>query len=116
MFPSHQAEQRAITFQLTAALDAYEHDLQALFDTPSEAAIYQRLAQHFDQMQMYAASLPQLSVSWVALMISRAELMHALWRDAQDAGAHADGALLLEQHRDAVDALRRRCTRMLRKD
>lgn len=118
MLPSHAAELSAIAFQLLASVEDYE---QALADVPvqgPEPELLARLAADFDQMQLQAATLPQLSVSWVALLISRAELMHRLWVPHQNHAPHAGGEFgeLLEQHREAVHALRCRAMRLIRKN
>lgn len=113
-FPSHAAQESAIAFQLAATLDAYEQALgQLRLPGPAPDALA-RLAQHFDEMQLYAASLPQLSVSWVALLISRAEFTHHLWR-AHGATDTGNLPLLLEQHKEAIGTLRSRCRRLLRR-
>lgn len=113
-FPSHAAQESAIAFQLAATLDAYEQELgKVRLGGPTVDTLAQ-MAQHFDQMQLYAASLPQLSVSWVALLISRAEFTHHLWR-AQGRTETGNLQLLLEQHKDAIEGLRSRCRRMLRR-
>ena len=113
-FPSHAAQESAIAFQLAATLDAYEQELGRLRLVQPAPDTLAQLAQHFDQMQLYAASLPQLSVSWVALLISRAEFTHDLWR-AQGAPEPGNLQILLEQHKEAIDGLRSRCRRMLRR-
>lgn len=114
MFPSHAAQATAIAFQLAAQLDAYEHELGQVTLDGDDAELHARLAGLFDEMQAYAGSLPELSVSWLALMISRAEFTHHLWT-ARNARGQGDLELLLEQHREAIDALRVRCARMLRR-
>lgn len=115
MFPSHAAQQTAIAFQLAATLDAYEQELEGLSLNVADAERQGRLAEHFDQMQAYAASLTELSVSWLALMISRAEFTHNLWSARERGRQAADLKLLLDQHREAIAAMRARCTRMMRR-
>ena len=117
MFPSHAAELSAIAFQLLASLDDYEQALEAVPTHGTDAELLARMSLHFDQMQLQAATLPELSVSWIALLISRAELMHRLWMTQQRAARPGpELPELLQQHREAVQALRARAMRLIRKN
>jgi len=79
MFPSHSPQQAAIAAQLTAEITAYERELEDLMERRWDPELYRTVSDRFDRMQMYAQSLPGLSSSWTELLISRVELMHALW-------------------------------------
>ncbi len=117
MFPSHAAEVSAVAFQLIARLEAYEQDLERVPAQRADPELLSRLASHFDEMQLEAALLPPLSVSWVALLISRAELMHRVWAAQREPRPGIDTELqeLMEQHREALHALRLRATRLIRR-
>jgi hypothetical protein len=112
VLPSHQGEQSATAFQLAAALEHYESSVDQLVGRGYDPELHAALTREFEQMRMYASSLPEFSVSWVSLLISRFELTHALWKstrvtgDPRVMGAHGD-------HKEAIAGLRKRCTRML---
>ena len=114
MFPSHAEQKIAIALQLAACLDAYEQDLDKLPLDSASAERHAALADRFDEMQMYATSLPELSVSWLTLMISRAEFTHNVWL-ARERGRAGGLQLLLDEHRDALEGMRARCARMARR-
>ena len=79
MFPSHSPEQAAIASQLRAELAAYEEGLGHLLARRWDPELYRTLSDQFDRIQMYAESLPRLKSTWTELLISRVDLMHALW-------------------------------------
>lgn len=79
MLASPSAEQSAIASQLAAELVSYGLGLHQLLERQWEPELYRALAEQFDRMQMLVAALPPLAVTWTELLISRAELTHALW-------------------------------------
>jgi hypothetical protein len=98
---------RVVTFKLAAALERYEMDWRALADGWRDPALLRRLQEQFGELRLMGASLPKLSVSWVAVVVSRARLLQALCsRTGPAAGA-------LHEHLAAVEGLRRRCLRMI---
>ena len=103
----------AIAFQLAAALDAYEQDIATLVRGPFQTEAYQRASRHMDQMRMYAASLPVVSVAWVEVMIRHFELTHGIWRLQKDAGDGTDLVQLHAQLREAVQRLARKCVLLM---
>jgi hypothetical protein len=105
----------AIAFQLVAALDQYDRDAGTMVDTWLDMDLYRRVSEEIEEIRMYSAALPQLSVHWVELLIAHAELVHSLWRlrfreIEADRGRLAE---LRERHTDCVKALRGRCLRVL---
>jgi hypothetical protein len=113
MSASQASALTAITFQLAAAIEAYEHDVEKMVSHEMDPELYQRVSHHMDQMRMYAASVPRLSVAWVELLIRHFELTHAMWR-AQN--GHADWQAvrdIREAQRNAAQALRRHCLQIL---
>jgi 7-keto-8-aminopelargonate synthetase-like enzyme len=103
----------AIAFQLAATLDAYEQDVAAMVRAPLDTEAYHRVSRHMDQMRLYAASLPPLSVAWVEVMIRHFELTHGLWRMQKD-GAHKADLRQLHGHlREAVSRLSRKCVQLM---
>jgi hypothetical protein len=113
MSASHAPALSAIAFQLAATLDAYEQDVAAMVRTPLDAEAYHRVSRHMDQMRMYAASLPPLSVAWVEVMIRHFELTHGLWRMQQERPEKVDLKHLHSQLRDAVTRLSRKCVQLM---
>lgn len=112
MFPSHEAQQSAIAFQLAAALEQYEPCVDRLVARGYDPELYASMTKQFDQMRLYASSLPVVSVAWVALMISRFELTHTLWKHLKgEAEAKLDD--VHAQHKRDVAALKERCRRLI---
>ena len=115
MSASHAPALDAVAFQLAAGLEEYDQSVQQMLDTWLDMDLYRRVSAQIEQIRMYSAALPQLSVAWVELLIAHAELVHCLWR-AQLAPALPDGRTLAqvrEHHSDCVAALRGRCVRLL---
>lgn len=74
----HSPEQVAAAAELARELQAYEARLRELL-LHWDPELYRALSDQFDRMQMLAQSLPRLSFAWTELLITRAELTHALW-------------------------------------
>jgi len=112
-FSSHPFD--AVAFQLLAALEKYEADVERMVDTWLDMDLYRDVSEQIEQIRMYNASLPQLGVAWVELLIAHAELVHTLWRLRFDeAGGHrARLAEVRERHGAGIASLRRRCLRLL---
>lgn len=98
---------RVVMFKLAAALEKYELGLRRLAQAWLDAALFRRLQDEFSELRILGASLPRLSVAWVAVLVSRARFVQALHR-----GRHPSGAEL-QEHLKAVDGLRRRCLRSI---
>lgn len=111
---SHMPEQQAIVLQLLAALDGYEADLAPLFQRGCDPELYASLSQQFDGVRLLATSVPQLTFSWVMLLISRAELTHALFMAERDAARARELATHYAKHGVAISELRGSCRRLLR--
>lgn len=115
MTASHAPILDAIAFQLAAALERYEQDVGALAESWLDMELYRQVSEQVDQIRLYSASLPQLSVPWVELLIAHAELIHQMWR-AQNAGAAAGDhafAQSRERHAQAARGLHQACLRLL---
>ena len=98
---------RVVMFKLAAALEKYEMDLRRLAKAWRDAALFRRLQDEFCELRMLGASVPRLSVAWVAVLVSRTRLVQALRRGCVP--SHAD----LQEHLKAIDALRKRCLRSI---
>lgn len=98
---------RVVTFKLAAALEKYEMDLRALSDSWLDPELFRRVQEEFSELRILGASLPRLSVAWVAVLVSRARLLQALCsRSALDFP-------VLQEHLAEVERLRRRCLRSI---
>jgi hypothetical protein len=102
----------AIAFQLAATLETYEADVAKMLKAPLDAELYRRVSGHVDQMRMYAAALPPLSVAWVEVLIRHFELTHGLWRSQREPGTVELGPLH-QQLLDAIRRLSRRCVQLM---
>ena len=100
----------SIGFQLRAALEAYESDIQSIATNPPDPELYQAASRRIDELRMYAATFPGLSVAWVELLIRHFELMHGLWRLQQGRLTRAELEDFHVQLQAAVQRLRRQCT------
>lgn len=98
---------RVVSFKLAAALEKYEMDLRGLAADWLDAERLRRLQHDFGEMRILGASLPRLSVSWVAVLVSRNRLLQALCDHTACMRA------TLDEHLAAVEGLRRRCLRSL---
>ena len=97
---------RQAALQLIEALEAYEADVKLLCGSWLDMEHYQSVSQQVDELRLYAAALPRVSVQWVAVLVSHAELIHSLWKarksEAEDA---ASVAHLLSDHIAAIHLL-----------
>lgn len=98
---------RVVTFKLAAALEQYEEDLRALAESWVDAALFRRVVQQFGELRILGASVPRLSANWVAVLISRARLLEALYGRSQPVLA------ALQEHLAAVESLHQRCVRSM---
>jgi hypothetical protein len=115
MTASHAPILDAIAFQLAAALERYEQDVGVMMDTWLDMDLYRQVSEQVDQIRLYSAALPQLSVPWVELLIAHAELVHQMWRAENVRPAPAGDAITQarERHAQAVRRLHQGCLRLL---
>lgn len=99
---------RVVTFKLAAGLERYEMDLRRLAGEFLDAQLWRRLQSEFGELRILGASLPKLSVAWVAVLVSRARLLQAACGRTGPAFA-----AVLQEHLAAVEGVRRRCLRMM---
>ena len=105
----------AIAFQLAAALEQYGNDVERMVDTWLDMELYQQVSDQVEHVRMLSAALPQLSVHWVELLITHAELVHSLWRlrFQEDGSDRAKLLAVRERHASCVSSLRGRCLRLI---
>ena len=104
-----EAAADAVAFQLVALLEQYEGDADRLATTWLDMELYARVSREVEEMRLYCASLPQVSVAWVRLLIAHAELIHCLWKTGHSSGASPQVAQCSSQHGRAVTELRQKC-------
>lgn len=103
----------AIAFQLAATLETYQADVCRLLEGPFDPERYRRVSGHIDQMRMYAAGLPPVSVAWVEVLIRHFELTHGLWRGYRQAGELVELPALHARLLEAVQRLSRKCVLLM---
>jgi hypothetical protein len=99
----------AAAFQLAALLERYEEHVEQLVLSWLDMDLYAQVGREVDEMRLHCASLPQLSVPWVHLLISHTELIHCLWKCSP---AGEPSPLLVEcrgKHATAIRDLREKC-------
>jgi hypothetical protein len=115
---THAPVVTAVAFQLSAALEAYQMNVDALADPWSQRRQYEAVTQSFDAVRMLKGALPDLSVLMVEISIRHVELMKALWLAGSSRESHDAHALqaLREGHRELVDEMRERCLKVFSRD
>jgi hypothetical protein len=115
MTASHAPVLDAIAFQLAAALERYEQDVGRMMDTWLDMDLYREVSRQVEEIRMYSAALPQLSASWLEVLIAHAELIHHMWRvqNARPAPQARDLAAVRERHAAAVRRLHDACLRLI---
>ncbi|HYE38527.1 MAG TPA: hypothetical protein VEB23_01265, partial [Ramlibacter sp.] len=97
-----------------ATLETYQADVDLLVGRGFDPEIYRRVSAHIDQMRMYAAALPVLSVAWVEVMIRHFELTHGMWRQQKQPEGSADELSRLHASLDeAVGRLSAKCVQLI---
>lgn len=99
---------RVAAFKVAAALEQYEMDVRALVERRPDRELTRRLGQQLRELRNQCASLPRLSVSWAAVLVSQARLVQAACTRAGPATA-----VLLQEHLAAAETLRKRCLGLL---
>lgn len=99
---------------LVAALEEYERDARALVATWLDMDLYTTVSAEIDELKLCCSALPNLSVPWVSLLISHAELVHCLWRSTQPRPPQPDEVeRRLEEHLECVRWLHARAERIV---
>jgi hypothetical protein len=103
----------AIAFQLVAALERYEASTETLVSGWPDMDGYRVVSAGIDEIRMYSAALPTLSVQFVTLLIAHAELIHCLWKLINSPAADDGVARALDQHRASIAGLRTKALRLM---
>jgi hypothetical protein len=116
MSASHFPAVRATALHAATVLARYERHVRKLASTWLDMELYRTVSEEIDEIQRDCALLPDVAAPWAALLVSHADLVHALWRSTQPAapaGPAADVRPHLAHHLACIDALARRCLRAM---
>lgn len=104
----------ATAVEVVASLDAYERHVRQLVFTWLDMDLYGTVSAEIDTIRLCCAAMPELSVPWVALLVSHAELVHCLWRSGQPGQHLATGELQrhLQEHLQCIATLAERSRRL----
>ena len=94
-------------FHALAALDAYQDAIERLMANAKDPEPFLEASEQIDSLRLYCAELPGMGVAWVTVLISHVELMQGLWQG----GSRAE---VMQEHLDALNYIRRHCTRLLK--
>lgn len=91
-------------------LGTYEAHVRQLVFTWLDMDLYHTVSAEIDAIRSLCADLPELSVPWVALLVSHAELVHCLWRRGQPGQRPGSGELQqrMQEHLQCIAALEER--------
>ena len=109
MFPSHSPEQAAIASQFRAELADYETGLRRLLESRWDPDLYRALSDQFDRIQLFADALPRMASTWTELLISRVDLMHALWTVRAPTRINGRVVAFHARHKMMIEEARTRC-------
>ncbi|HEX2548144.1 MAG TPA: hypothetical protein VHL79_24880, partial [Ramlibacter sp.] len=94
---------------LASGLADYEDGLSRLLGQHWDPELYRTLSDRFDLMQQYASALPRLSASWTELLISRTELLHAMWSLRTPTRVDGRVEAMLARHKVLIAQVRAQC-------
>lgn len=109
MLPSPLPERRAAAAQFLDELAAYETGLRGLVERRWDPELAAGLSARFERLQQYANSLPGLAPGWPELLISRVELVHALWSISSPSRLGGKVRACYAQHKLRIAAVRAQC-------
>ena len=97
---------QAAALEVEAALEAYETHVRRLVHSWLDMDLYRHVSAEIDEIRSFCMLLPELSIPWVALLVSHAELVHCLWRSDQP-GQRVTPRDLQSRLEDHVQCIRR---------
>lgn len=114
MSASHFPVIGASARETVRVLARYERHIRRLASTWLDMELYQTVSEEIDDIKGHCSLVPQLALPWAALLVSHADLVHALWRSGQRTGADPapEVAAKLAEHLACIDSLARRCLRV----
>ncbi|HEX7891847.1 MAG TPA: hypothetical protein VF522_21045 [Ramlibacter sp.] len=100
---------QATARHLVVALESYEPHVRELVSGWLDMELYLTVSAEVDDLKLCCSTLPELSVPWVSLLISHAELVHCLWRSSQPVPPRRyEVERRLDEHLESVRWLRAR--------
>ena len=98
---------QATAQEVEASLAAYATHVRELVFTWLDMELYHTVSAEIDEIRAACAGRPELSVPWVALLVSHAELVHCLWRRGQPGERPGSGEVqqLLREHLQCIARL-----------
>lgn len=111
MSASHLPALRATALQAAVTLARYERHVRRLSASWPDIDLYSAASKQIDEVRALCAPLPGVAVPVARLLISHAELIHALWQQGEGRGAAEEVATRLREHQACIDALARHCLR-----
>lgn len=111
MSASQHAAQRATAMQIAGVLRSYERHIVRLVPSWLDVDLYQTASLEIDQVRAWCGTLPGVSVPWIGLLISHADLMLSLWNSAGHPPGACDAEIRqrLDEHVACIHALADRC-------
>jgi hypothetical protein len=115
MSETNKGIERAIAFQLAAALERYDEQSAEMVRTWLDIELYAEVSRRVDEMRGYCGCLSRLSVPWVAFLISHSELVFCLWRSgSRPCGSCPEVQACVRKHSAALRDLRQSCVGLFR--
>ena len=109
----------AIVFQLVAALERYQASFDEMVDSWFDRNRCHAVVRQLDEVRKLRCALPQLAVDMMEVAIRHTELLQRLWIKATAAPQSAiagEIGTLRSRHRAAIEAMRRKCLKLLSAD
>lgn len=103
----------ATAFHIAATLEEYEERVSHLVAHRREMEPYADVVKEFGRLRSYCASLPQLSVPWVDLLISHSQLLDCLWHMRDQDRDASKLQQRLHRHAASVAVLATRCRTLI---
>ncbi|MES2939237.1 MAG: hypothetical protein V4864_16240 [Pseudomonadota bacterium] len=107
MLPQPGNERSAAALRLVAAADAYAQNLELLVAGGYDPELYALLSRQFQQVLVCAHALPEVSLAWIAVLVSRAELTQCLWRLSRSSGPAPELAERYATHKAALAKMKK---------
>lgn len=100
--------------QIVRALARYERHVRRLAATWLDMDLYRTVSEEIDEVRAICGVVPQLALVSAELLVSHADLVHALWRSGETGGpgSSPEVAAKLQEHLACIDSVARRCLRV----
>lgn len=100
--------------QIVRALARYERHVRRLAGTWLDMDLYNTVSEEIDDVRAICGLVPQLALASAGLLVSHADLVHALWRSGETGGAGLapEVAAKLQEHLACIDGVARHALRL----